>query len=67
VRPDGAFAQLVRGVDTTHNMRHDLHPAGPESADERRAAFEAKVRKTLSWPRSWANFSLCGLYFYRNA
>ena len=28
MRPDGAFAQLVRGVDTTNNMRHDLHPAG---------------------------------------
>ena len=26
-----------------------------------------KVRKTPSWPRSWANFSLLSLYSHRNA
>jgi hypothetical protein len=31
--------------------------------------FDARseVRKIPSWPRSWANFSLLWLYFYRNA
>ena len=31
------------------------------------AAGAGKVRKTPSWPRSWANFSLLQLYFHRNA
>jgi hypothetical protein len=33
------------------------------------AAYEAahQVRKTLSWPRSWANFSLLSLYSHWNA
>jgi hypothetical protein len=30
-------------------------------------AADAKVRKTPSWPRSWANFSLLSLYSHRNA
>jgi hypothetical protein len=28
---------------------------------------DAQVKKTPSWPRSWANFSLLYLYFHRNA
>jgi hypothetical protein len=28
---------------------------------------QAKVRKTRSWPRSWANFSPLQLYSHRNA
>jgi hypothetical protein len=28
---------------------------------------EAQVRKSPSWPRSWANFSLLSLYPHRNA
>jgi hypothetical protein len=30
-------------------------------------AFKPQVRKTASWPRSWANFSLLWLYSYWNA
>ena len=32
-----------------------------------KAVFDPQVRKTPSWPRSWANFSLLPLYFHRNA
>jgi hypothetical protein len=32
-----------------------------------RMVCNAQVRKTPSWPRSWANFSLLWLYSYRNA
>ena len=42
VRPGGAFAQLVRGVDTHGHMQHDLHPTGPETAEEKLSAFKAK-------------------------
>jgi hypothetical protein len=35
-----------------------------EAADAPRLA---EVRKTPSWPRSWANFSLLELYSHRNA
>ena len=30
---------------------------GNRSVDFRGRILDAKVRKTLSWPRSWANFS----------
>jgi hypothetical protein len=35
-----------------------IHPFG---------ATHCEVRKTPSWPRSWANFSLLQLYLHRNA
>ena len=34
---------------------------------DKRDFVAAQVRKTLSWPRSWADFSLMQLYSHRNA
>jgi hypothetical protein len=39
-----------------------LAPGGPLDSTSRK-----QVRKTPSWPRSWANFSLSYLYSHRNA
>ena len=41
-----------------------LPPTGDPLGPRWRAG---KVRKTPSWPRSWANFSLLSLYSHRNA
>ena len=40
-------------------------PAKAQMYREEHAALQ--VRKTPSWPRSWANFGLLELYFHRNA
>ena len=37
------------------------------AAEGHRAAAEGQVRKTPSWPRSWADFSLSQLYSHGNA
>ena len=37
-----------------------------ENSEKERAALGGQVRKTLSWPRSWANSSLLDLYSRTN-
>jgi hypothetical protein len=43
----------------------DVSDGGQTAGD--RFTWSDKVRKTPSWPRSWANFSLLSLYSHRNA
>ena len=37
------------------------------TASHEKTAARLQVRQTLSWPRSWANFSLLELYPHGNA
>jgi hypothetical protein len=53
------YCTAVAGRGTPH--------ACPASPDGARAHTVWQVRKTPSWPRSWANFSLLQLYSCRNA
>ena len=44
VRPEGAFAQLIRGVDAHQNFVMDVHPTLPEPTEAERAAHKEKAR-----------------------
>ena len=55
-------AEEFAGLRRTALLRQNVHRLGVPAASER-----AKARKTLSWPRNWAKFSLLWLYSHRNA
>ena len=44
VRPEGSFAQLIRGVDTHQHFALDVHPTGPQPTEAERAAHKEKAR-----------------------
>jgi hypothetical protein len=61
----------------TRKEEEDVEPPDREDREDREPSYDAlvqdgygevvKVRKTPSWPRSWANFSLLELYSHWNA
>jgi hypothetical protein len=64
--PGDAATKIAGENSDANEAANDERQALAKACDAEEAAA-AKVRKTPSWPRSWANFSLLALYSPRNA
>jgi hypothetical protein len=62
-----AYASLAMWV--IEGATNDDDFPGVSAADglKQSAFYQAQVRRTPRWPRSWANFSVLWLYSHRNA
>jgi hypothetical protein len=70
LRRDLDFSELVdRQSDVLVDLKHADRLVYADRRQEALLAFDKaiKVRKTPSWPRSWANFSLLQLYSRRDS
>jgi hypothetical protein len=65
--PNVQAASRVAAEAAANAKAHVAASVAAEATAAAAAEAAAKVRKTPSWPRSWANFRLLWLYSYRNA
>ena len=63
----GKNVELYRTLNVSGVMMEASGGVSTPDLHEMRVYMVAQVRKTPSWPRSWANFSLLPLYSHRNA